>query len=294
MTERVLALSLRFIGVVLLLALLVACESATVVEDRGQREAIEIVALLHDRGISATVKKDTGNRGRYSIQVDKEFRGEAQTLLWQKGFPKESEATFEDLTSPRGLIPNSREADSLRLDRALAAELEEMLRAHPNVGSVRAIVRLNYLKEGGEPTVSIIAQEKTDVKLVPESLKELVTRAVPGIKRENILVSLQPGEKQESGAGSEGVFNDSGKVIRKPLVPFLYWYLVPDDTYAKLALTLFACLVVVSVAGALGGYWFGYFQGSKSTFDGGIPDIGSPRGLKSDAKGRKDLPGSMS
>jgi type III secretory pathway lipoprotein EscJ len=277
---------------VVLMHILVGCEGVVIIEERSQREAIEIVALLHDNGINATIRRESGSKGRYGVAVDSAYRAQAQALLFSKGFPKESEASFEELTGSRGLIPASREADQLRLDRALAAELEDMVRSHPSVASARAIVRVNYRKSDQEPAVSLLVQERDDLKVVAEAIREMVVRAVPGVKREAVLVSVQPGEKHEGGTTVEGVRNDSGKVVRTPLVPFFFWFNVPSGERAGLALSLFACIFIVVLASALGGYWLGFFQGSKSGIEGMFPDIGGVRALKNDAKGRKDLPSS--
>lgn len=274
--------------------LLAACNSATIVEDRTQREAIEIVALLHGYGINAVVQRETGGRGRYLVSVDKGARSQALRILWEKGYPKESEATFNDLVAPHGLIPNSREVEALRLDRAMALELEDMLRSHPGVSMARVVVRLNYLKEkaGAEPapaSVSVMVQQKTGVELNAQDLAALAQRSIPGVSAEQVVISIQPEAEGLTFAANEGVTSDKGKVIRKNLVPFLYFYFIAEDSYSSLALTLVACLVAVMLAGAIAGYWYGYYQTSKSFFENEAGDA-ALKSLKFE-RPKKDLPG---
>ncbi len=282
--------------VLILLVCLVcaACESATIIEDRNQREAIEIVALLHSYGISATTQRESGGRGRYVVQVDKAARSQALTILWEKGYPKESEKTFEELVAPHGLIPNSRAEESLRLDRAMAIELEDMLRAHPGVASARAIVRLNYIRDSQEaklasPSVSVVVQQKTGIDLKAEQLAEIIQRAIPGVVREQVSISLQPENVGFTVAWQEGATMEKGKVIRRNLVPFLYFYYVAEDSYGKLALTLVGCLVAVLLVGIIGGYWYGYFQTSKSFFESESGEL--PMAALRYERPKKDLPG---
>ncbi len=269
--------------------LLTGCDGATVVEDRSQREAIEIVALLNRYGINSSLKKESGSKGKYSVEVDKRYQGQATTLLFEKGYPKESETSFTDLIAQKGLIPNSREIESLRLDHAMAVELEEMIRSHPGISFTKVIVRLNYQKQSGEPSVSVLLQTKKGIEVKSEQIEEIVLRAVPGIKKEDVSVTTHPEESSGVLSVDEGVMNDEGRVIRKTLVPFLFWYWVPEDTYGRLALTLFGCIVVVLVAGGIAGYWYGYYQHSKNFFEGDIPE--APHKSLKYEKPRNNLPG---
>lgn len=284
----------RALTILLACLLLSGCDASTIVEDRSQREAIEIVALLHGYGINAVVRRESGSRGRYYLEVEKSARTQAQTILWEKGYPKESETTFNELVAPHGLIPNSSEIEALRVDRAMALELEEMLRNYPGVSSARAVVRVNYAKEhagvqGVAPSVSVVVQQKQAIQLEPNSLVELVQRTVPGVAREQVTVVVQPETETVSVKPDEGIATEKGRVIRKNLVPFLYFYHVAEDSYSAMALTLVGCFVAVLLAGGIAGYWYGYYQTSKNFFEQD-PNEGALKSLKFD-RPKKDLPG---
>ena len=257
---------------------LVACDSATVVSDRSQREAIEAVAILNSYGIEAVAKKETSGKGRYSVEVEKGYRTQANTILWERIYSRESETPFSELIEQRGLIPSSREIESLRIDHAMAVELEEALRAHPGVVHAKAIARINSAKQTGSPSVSVVIQQKRGVDVSHDQLEEIILRSFPGLRKENIQLSIELEENSALTLVNEGVINQDGKVIRKVLKPFLF-FLVPEESFFSLALTLFGCIVLVLVASGIGGYWFGYFQGSKSAFEGDVMEL-SPKSLK--------------
>ncbi len=136
----------RFKLVVLLLlssALLCGCNTVAVQDELTQEQATEIVAALSSQGVSAFAQRETGGRGRYRVEVKRGAYSDAIQILHERGLPSESRATFSELIAPRGLVPDSREIEALRLDRALAAELEEALENNPAVASARVVVRVS-------------------------------------------------------------------------------------------------------------------------------------------------------
>lgn len=253
--------------------LLSGCSSVPVAEDISQSQATEIVAILSDHGISAIASRESGGKGKYSVEVKRSYYSQAVSLLHDKGLPGERKSSFNELISQNGLIPNSREMDALKLDHALATEVEEMMQNHPGIASVRAIVRLNFLKNNQEPAVSLIVQGRPGATVNSDDLVPLVAQIIPGIHKEKVSITIAPVAPDEKLSGSEGVFNDNGKVLRVPLAPFFFFWRVPEDDYAQIALLLFVCIAVVSGVGAILGYWYGYYQHSKHYFDTTLPEI---------------------
>lgn len=269
--------------------LLSGCNTVPVAEDVSQSQANEMVAILNDHGISAVASRESGGKGKYSVDVKRSYYSQAVSLLHEKGLPGERKPTFGELIAQNGLIPNSREMDALKLDHALATEVEEMLQNHPGIAAARVIVRLNFLKTAQEPAASVIVQQKPGAGISPEQLAPVITQIIPGIKNENVSVTVVSAVADDEVSGSEGVFNIKGKVLRVPLAPFLFFWRVPEDDYTQIVLILFGCVAVVACVGAIFGYWYGYYQHSKQYFDTTLPEV-VPRAPKYD-RVRRDVRG---
>ena len=261
-----------------------ACNTVPVAEDLDQREANSIVALLNNSGINAQSER-VGNRGSYSVQVRKGYYSQAVAILDLKGLPKKSE--FQAIIEQRGILPNSREMDALKLDHASALELEELLHNHPGIATAKVVVRLQSLSEGKLPSASVMIQERPGQIVNKEEISDLVARAVPGIRREDISVLVQPYEEQLSISGKEGVSNEAGHIIRVPLVPFIFGWRVPDDDYDGLALTLIGFTCLVAFLGIGIGYWYGNFFKGRRSYETDLPEL-LPRSMKIDRQ-KRDL-----
>lgn len=250
-----------------------ACGSVPVAEDVSQTQATEIVATLNQSGIYALASKESGGRGKYTVEVKRSFYSQAVALLHEKGLPGERKPTFNEMVAQNGIIPNSREMDALKLDHALATEIEEMLQNHPGVASARVIVRLNFLKSAQQPAVSVVVQQREGASATSESLAPLITRIVPGVQAENVTVTTVPTLGDREGGATEGVLNDGKRIIRVPLAPFLFFWRVPEDDYGHIVIVFFACLLMIGLVGGIVGYWYGYYQQSKQYFDTTLPEV---------------------
>ena len=133
---------------------LTGCGDVDLVSDVSQSKANQIVALLSQNGVEAMATRASGGRGRYTVDVDRSSYSRAVTLISEAGLPGEDEQSFSDLVTSHGMLPNSREIEALRVDRALGLELEEQLRAHPGVVAARVVVRMNFVKNNSTPSVS--------------------------------------------------------------------------------------------------------------------------------------------
>ena len=227
-----------------------ACSSAPVADDVSQREANEIVALLNKRNISSSLVKARGGKGRYSVVVQESDFPSAAEVLSGLGLPAEKKPSFQELTGGNGIIPPSREVEALRLDRAIASELEDLFRARRDVASASAMVRI-YSREANERSaVTVVVQRAGSSKLDTSEVLEIAKRALPGIQSEDVFVSI-------SGDGDAAGSDDSAA---KPSVPFLGLWRVPAEAHSGLV-SLVVSLVAVSAALAgLGGYIFGQFN----------------------------------
>jgi len=239
------------------LASVLGCGESPVADDLAQRDANRIVAELRSRGIEAVTSKERGARGRYSVSVPSSKFGDAAVILNQLGLPEESKPSFSELIEPSGILPSSREVESLRLDRASAAEIETLLSGHPAVVSVGALVRVRSIHTGDSPTVSVVIQKRPGATLDESSLRELVARSVPGMKPDGVMVTMA----EQSAPPQQSL--GSGAVGTDPLVPFLVFWRVPQGDYGGLSLLLLGLLVIISGLAALGGYIFGQYNFSR-------------------------------
>ncbi len=236
-----------------LLLLTTGCGSSPVADDLGQREANQIVAVLRDNGIDATTEKGRGSKARYTVSVASSKFGEAVSLLSKLGLPGEKKASFAELMAPSGILPSSQGVEDLRLDRAIASEVEDLLEGHNGVSSANVVVRSHSINSGAESSVSIVILKKKGGALVESDIRQVVGRAVPGVKAENILIAFS--EAPSAAVGPTG----SGS-----LVPFLIYWKVPESEYTRLAFLFVALLSLVATLAGVSGYIWGQFSVTRS------------------------------
>lgn len=238
----------------LVVTLLAGCGRSPVADDLAQREANKIVAFLGEHGIEATTEKGRGSKGRYSVIVSAREFGSAVALLTKFNLPVERGASFEDLMAPSGILPASADVENLRMDRAIAAEVEQLLLGLDGVSAVSVVVRSHSVGHGAPPSVSIVTQTE-DGSLDQDKVRDMVTRAVPGVKVGDIsfVLSRQPGIASRGQGGAS-----------EPLVPFLSYWRVPVSEYNSLAYLLIAVMSVVAFLTGIGGYIYGQYDAAKA------------------------------
>ena len=238
----------------LLLTLVAGCGTSPVADDLGQREANKIVAVLGEHGIQATTEKARGAKGRYSVVVSSgDFAG-AAALLTKLNLPVERGATFAELMAPSGILPASADVENLRMDRAIAAEVEQLLLGYEGISAVSVVVRSHAVPAGAAPSVSIVAQTARGAPFDQTKAREVVARAVPGVKTSDISFS-----QSEYQGGS--LQNTNGA---EPLVPFLKYWRVPVSEYNSLAYLLIGLMSFVAFLTGVGGYIYGQYEATKA------------------------------
>lgn len=238
--------------------ILSGCGSSQVADNLSQKESNEIVAALNDHGISAVSQKERGGRGRFSVLVSASEFGTAVSILNKNNLPGEPKVTLAELITPSGFVPNSREIEALRLDHAVAIELEELISSLPAVASAKVIVRLNMQRQGEAPAVSASITTRRGATLNAEEVRQIIVRAVPGTKESNVSLSLaEPHEREVLGEGVIGIQNQNGAITRVPLSTLLgVWSVAERDRTSMLAVLAGIVLLVCAMAGAVG-FWFG-------------------------------------
>jgi type III secretion protein J len=236
-----------------LLLLITGCGSSPVADDLNQREANQIVAVLRDSGIDATTEKGRGSKARYTVSVASSKFGEAVSLLSKLGLPGEKRASFAELMAPSGILPSSQGVEDLRLDRAIASEVEDLLEGHNGISSAHVVVRSHSINSGADSSVSLVIVKKEGSTVVESDIRQVVGRAVPGVRAENILLAIsQAPSSNVTTTGTSG------------LVPFLIYWKVPESEYTRLAFLFVALLALVAAMAGIGGYIWGQFSATRS------------------------------
>jgi type III secretory pathway lipoprotein EscJ len=229
-----------------------ACNSKSIADDVSQREANEIVAVLDKNNISSDTVKIRGGKGRYGVVVSSaDFATAAQTLT-RLGLPAEKRSGFDELTAGNGIIPPSNEVEALRLDRAVAVELEELFLSRGDLTKVSVIVRSHSCRSGEKPMVTVLAHRLASAQVSIESLRELAKRAVPGLSPEDVYVSL-------SVASAGGALGDN-RIQTTELVNFLGFWKIPVGDHSGAVIAVLGLLIVTGVLASLAGYLFGQFN----------------------------------
>jgi type III secretory pathway lipoprotein EscJ len=234
-----------------------ACGTSPVADDLSQREANQIVAALQSRGVDSTPEKERGAKGRYSVVVSSSDLSKAASLLAELSLPAERKASFSELVASSGFLPSSREVESLRLDRALAAELEDLVMGHPAIAAAHIVVRSHSVAaQAGAASISVVAQKKAGAEVAPETIRDVVARSVPGVQGDAVVVLLSeaPRITEPSGAAEH---------VANALTPFLVFWRVPTSEYNGLAGLFIGLLVLVAGMAGVGGYIFGQYALSK-------------------------------
>lgn len=246
---------LRYVAV-LSIVLLIGCGSSPVADDLSQRDANRIVSVLRGKGIESTTEKERGARGRYTVVVSSTDFAKAASHLAELGLPEERQASFSELVAQSGFLPSSKDVEALRLDRAVAVEIEELLRGHPAVAEAHVVVRHHALSDGAPPTISCMVQKHTGSAASGDELRGVIARALPFVHTEDIVVTVA---EQRVSQPSESGSVDAAQAT----VPFLVFWRVPLTEYNGLAWLLIGLLVFVASLAGLGGYIFGQYTLTK-------------------------------
>ena len=280
---------IRCLSIVFVCVCVVGCKSVSVQDDLDQKQANQIVSVLHAHGIAASASRGRGGRSKYSVSVNSRQYSEAVSILTSKGLPGDPHVSFQELVAQRGLLPNSREIEALRLDYALAVQLEETIQNFPQVAVSKVVVRSHSIGPEQEPSVSVVLQLVPGAKLDPAEVTNVVENAAPEVDSEKVSISMQAAMDSTPIKVEEGVVNVDGNVIRVPLVPFLVGWRVPKDDYIDLALALVVFLIAMAFLGIVCGYWYATYKYSREFSIREIPDR-TPRQIHIEEGPQRELP----
>lgn len=233
------------------------CGSKPVATDLSQREAHEIISLLQDSGIDSTADRDRGGKAKFTVSVSAAEYLKSIKILHEHNLPAEHTVSFNDLIGESGLLPASRDVESMRIDRAMAMEVEELLGAMPGVASSAVVVRAKSAEQGSVPSIAVVVQKRGAEVVDQEKIKELVGRAMPNIAPDNISITIEQTKNDGIPRASE---------TKQNLVRLLGFFSIPEDQYQGIVLCLLGVLVVVGITAGIMGYFFGQYQMARSEF----------------------------
>lgn len=261
-----------FVLCLFLLLALSGCAERNVAEDINQIEANEIVAVLNEHGISAVSDKATGGRGKYAVTVKSSLYPHAVSVLHRKGLPK-APSVISELFPQSSFIPSSRNVEAQRLDLALEARIEEALGEYPPIYSAEVVVNYNARKDGDDPGVALFLQQRNGLTIDVSRIEQAIRRVIPGLDEKSVIIEVQPQLSKGDSSSGAGVMSVDGEVFRIPLVPFLYFWKVPENDYNALALGLVLTLMFAIGLGLVLGYWYSFYKQSKHYFDNDLPEL---------------------
>jgi type III secretory pathway lipoprotein EscJ len=233
------------------------CGYEEVASQIDQRQANEIVATLASLGIRSIAHAERGSGRTFRIEVHDNDYTLAVSILHAYDLPRSSGPTFEELTRPQGLIPNSREVEAARLDYALGVELAEKLGTLPGVERAHVVVRSNLIRDDQQPSASVTIENKRAATVNESDVRRMVQLMVPGISADRIALVAMTASPRGAVLSGQGVENQGGKAIHTPLVPFLRYVQVAERDYLRLAIIVVLCILGAGGLGVLLGFFFG-------------------------------------
>ena len=202
------------------LFLLSACNSLQeIATSLDAKQSVEMVVALNRAGVQASREQvGSGRSVTYRVLVSPVESSKALEVLHEYGLPRTIDDSLEEITRPRGFVPNTPQLAQLRLDHALELRVERALLSLPGVVEARVVVqsdtKTNVLgstssERGVSVVIRFISSEARS--LVPNiDVQELVAQAVPGVSSENVEI------RSITAQVPQGVIAGSSLVQLKP------------------------------------------------------------------------------
>ncbi len=163
------------------------------------QQSVELMVALRGVGIvSARERTSSGREASYMVTVSGNEYLRALQVMHEYRLPSERREQFEELTAPKGLIPNTPEMNKLRLDHAMAIEVERVVASLPGILDVKAVVRSLLTDDnsgsslGSTPSVALVIRYLSPSGNIPfdvDEIKNIVMKVIPGASAEAISVN---------------------------------------------------------------------------------------------------------
>ena len=235
-----------------LIFVLSSCKEEIVARNLDQKQANEIVSVFSKFKISSKVTKDTNSKKLLMVKVDRDDYEDAASILTLKGLPKEKGSSFSEVISHHGILPDSKRMEDLRLDKALALEIEESISKMIEFSSVSVVVRKEYLDKLHNPLVAVLLVKNTNDSVINyDTIYDIIQTAIPGIERNNIKVVVEEKSNEDffNGSFARSFDGDNSKLIK--LEKFLGKFNVSSDDYTRLNMFYISSLFIAFSLGAI-------------------------------------------
>ena len=188
------------------------------------------------------------------------------TYSHEYGLPREAEQDLETLTRQKGFVPNPKGISDLRLDMALASQLEKLISGMPGVVDVSAVVRSHLGTEAeSSPSASVVVRYVSSSGKLPVSNKEiekLIQNSLPGIGTEQIHLTMS---RVFLAAPTLGVSGDEeGRLVAlTTLAPFVFR--VPEEEREAARRQVGGVLIVTVLCSLFVGLFSGWRMKRRKT-----------------------------
>ncbi|MGI6681030.1 MAG: hypothetical protein ACOX3T_06095 [Bdellovibrionota bacterium] len=249
---------LKFIITIFFVFTLCGCSKEIVARGIDQKQANEIVSIFAKSNITSKVVDDPNAKKLLMVQVSKKDYKAATTILTLKGLPRDKSANFSEMISRQGILPDSKRIEDLRLDKALALEIEDNLSKMQEFANVSVVVRKEYLKDDKAPLASILVIKKPHVGFFDErKILNIVKTVIPEIKDENIKIivdteTVPPHLSNQYGSISKE--KGEQKLVR--LNKFLGKFRIASDDYKQFNIFLAIIVLASLLVGFLGSLFY--------------------------------------
>jgi type III secretion protein J len=194
----------KLVTLALMFCALAGCQ-AELYSKLGEREANEMIALLHKHGITA--ERSFAKDGTSQISVDQGQLAQAIELLKANGLPRRTFTNMGEVFKSSGLISSPTE-ERARFIYALSEELSRTISDIDGVLSARIHVVLpknDLLRQDTTPSsasVFIRHDARAPLKSLLPHVKMLVANSIEGLSYEKVSVVLVPVERPSTDAAA--------------------------------------------------------------------------------------------
>ncbi|MEZ4649845.1 MAG: secretion protein [Candidatus Eisenbacteria bacterium] len=226
--------------------LLVGCQKVDVMGGLSEAEAVDLIVLLRQNGISASkTGVGSGQDVLYSVTVSQPDASNAFLVLAENDRPRPEPQGFAELYGKSKMIPTETEERALFL-HAQSGELERTIESMPSVIDARVHVSLpqrdrlaEYVSKNPapEPTAAVFVKHWIEDDKTPASarldvgeIRELVASSIDGLDKDHVTVV------------KKGIAPDTRKLPRSGPDPMMFFYPLAGLTVLLVGLSVFLLL----------------------------------------------------
>lgn len=265
-----------FLLLIIFSQLLSACTSKEeVASNLNIGQAIEVLLSLKHAGISAEkVKSGNGKNEKYLVTVPADDYLKSIEILHEFNLPKKETETVEALTAQEGFAPNIKEISGLRLDRALALEVERLILGLAGIVDARVVIRSNLISPeqlNANPLQSqILNKAKATVVIkfntiaanfspnTELKIRSMITQIVPTINPDDILITaLKVNLDSELKFGALPSADGKSEIMALAQVDLLP-IIVPVQQKNQVRAFLIVLMGIFVFCGIFIGWWLGF------------------------------------